>query len=227
MFEKPNSFLFLSELSLSGATLQDYDLTNIHHLPRLSRLWISNTGIGNEGIFHLVALKRSLTELDIALNPRVDDDAIPALITLPKLRFVSLFDTSMRMPGFRRLAVALRSRMDRERIQVEVPRECEEYLENLQRQYMLHPQPPMITDPAACEELSVSALRRNLAEHAVFNASILTDGSKEEMVERLKRILTRREMDLVARDLLWQDADKILDREAVQSKSGSSEIEVF
>lgn len=49
MFEKPNSFLFLSELSLSGATLQDYDLTNIHHLPRLSRLWISNTGIGNEG----------------------------------------------------------------------------------------------------------------------------------------------------------------------------------
>ncbi|KAF9818789.1 hypothetical protein IEO21_02569 [Rhodonia placenta] len=206
VFEKPNSFLFLSELSLSGATLQDYDLTNIHHLPRLSRLWISNTGIGNEGIFHLVALKRSLTELDIALNPRVDDDAIPALITLPKLRFVSLFDTSMRMPGFRRLAVALRSRMDRERIQVEVPRECEEYLET-------------------CEELSVSALRRNLAEHAVFNASILTDGSKEEMVERLKRILTRREMDLVARDLLWQDADKILDREAVQSKSGSSEIE--
>lgn len=88
------------------------------------------TVFASHSIFHLVALKRSLTELDIALNPRVDDDAIPALITLPKLRFVSLFDTSMRMPGFRRLAVALRSRMDRERIQVEVPRECEEYLES-------------------------------------------------------------------------------------------------
>ena len=48
VFSKPNSFLFLSELSLSDASLQDFDMTYIHHLPRLSHLWLSNTGIGNE-----------------------------------------------------------------------------------------------------------------------------------------------------------------------------------
>ena len=48
VFAKPNSFLFLTELNMSGASLNDADLRYIHHLPRLSRLWISNTGIGNE-----------------------------------------------------------------------------------------------------------------------------------------------------------------------------------
>ena len=45
---KPNSFLFLSELSLSGVKVSDADIIHVHHLPRLARLWLGSTGIGNE-----------------------------------------------------------------------------------------------------------------------------------------------------------------------------------
>ncbi|KAI0926360.1 hypothetical protein AcV5_008846 [Taiwanofungus camphoratus] len=132
VFAKPNSFLFLAELSLSGARLRDFDLTHIHHLPRLARLWLSNTGIGNEAVFHLAALRRTLAELDLALNPRVGDDAVPALLALPRLRFLSLFDTGVRMPGLRRLAAGVRGRgaAGAGALDVEAPRACEEYVES-------------------------------------------------------------------------------------------------
>ncbi|KZT02534.1 uncharacterized protein LAESUDRAFT_738637 [Laetiporus sulphureus 93-53] len=178
VFAKPNSFLFLSQVSLSGAALQDSDIINIHHLPRLSQLWLSNTGIGNEAIFHLVALKRTLTELDLALNPLIDDDAIPPLLALPKLQFLSVFDTGVGMPGLRRLAVAVLERENQKTMDIE-----------------------------ACAELSTAALRRNLSEHAAFNAQILVGGSQAEMAERLQRILRMREMDLAARDLVWTSLD--------------------
>jgi hypothetical protein len=47
-FSKPNSFAFLSELSFTGATISDFDLTHIQHLPKLSTLLLNNTGISNE-----------------------------------------------------------------------------------------------------------------------------------------------------------------------------------
>ncbi|TFY54163.1 hypothetical protein EVJ58_g9020 [Rhodofomes roseus] len=171
VFSKPNSFLFLSELSLSDASLQDFDMTYIHHLPRLSRLWLSNTGISNEAVSHLVALRRTLSELDIALNAAIDDDVISALLALPKLSYLSVFDTGVRMPGLRRLAKCVADRSDSDAhytFELEVPRECEEYLDSLHRRYMLHPAPPLIAHPAACTDLSVPALRRNLAAHAAF-----------------------------------------------------------
>jgi hypothetical protein len=45
---KPNSFQCLTELNLSETLIQDFDLTYIHHLPRLTTLLLNNTGIGNE-----------------------------------------------------------------------------------------------------------------------------------------------------------------------------------
>jgi hypothetical protein len=48
VFTRPHSFRHLSELSLSDTPLDDYDLAHIHHLPNLSILHLSNTGIGNE-----------------------------------------------------------------------------------------------------------------------------------------------------------------------------------
>jgi hypothetical protein len=48
VFSKPHSFLFLSELSLSGTRVHDIDVVHIHHLPRLVTLIMNNTGIGNE-----------------------------------------------------------------------------------------------------------------------------------------------------------------------------------
>ena len=48
VFGKPNSFLFLSELSFCDTSVEDFDLVHIHHLPRLATLLLTNTGIGNE-----------------------------------------------------------------------------------------------------------------------------------------------------------------------------------
>lgn len=53
---KPNSFLFLYELSLSGTQLSDMDMIHVHHLPRLARLWLGSTGIGNEAYVFLLSI---------------------------------------------------------------------------------------------------------------------------------------------------------------------------
>lgn len=126
-FQKPNSFLFVSEISLSGASLQDFDVVSIHHLPRLSILWLNNTGIGTEAfvvifflviilpgstclrsrICHLVSLRRSLIELYIGANPRVDDDVITPLLMLSKLSRLSVVDTGVSIQGLRRFAVSV------------------------------------------------------------------------------------------------------------------------
>ncbi|CAL1715860.1 unnamed protein product [Somion occarium] len=203
VFSKPNSFIFLNEINMNGTRLNDSDLQRIHHLPRLARLWISNTGIGNEAIFHLVSLKRSLTELDIAFNPDIDDDAIPALIVLHKLRFLTLLDTHVAMPGLRRFCAAVNQRAHT--IELEVARQCEIYIEKLGSKYILQPEAPMISDPQVVSELSTTALKRNLAAHAQYNAEILAEGSKHEMAERLRTLLEVRQADLLVRDVLWKE----------------------
>lgn len=53
VFSKPNSFLFLSELFLSGTPLADSDIVYIHHLPRLAKLILDDTEIGNEAFVSL------------------------------------------------------------------------------------------------------------------------------------------------------------------------------
>ena len=78
-------------------------------------------------MFLLVSLKRSLTELDIALNPSIDDDAIPTLIILRKLRFLTILGTSVAMTGIRRLAATFYGR--KKSVELEIPRECEIYLD--------------------------------------------------------------------------------------------------
>jgi len=69
--------------------------------------------------------------------------------------------------------------------------------------YMINPKAPLIVEPTACPALSISALKRNLAEHAVFNPTILTNGSKAELVARLENILETRKMDILVRDMMW------------------------
>ena len=48
VFSKMNSFLFLAEVNLTGASVKESDLLHLQHLPRLARLWLASTGIGNE-----------------------------------------------------------------------------------------------------------------------------------------------------------------------------------
>ncbi|KAJ7058613.1 hypothetical protein C8F01DRAFT_1255760 [Mycena amicta] len=95
VFSKPNSFLFLSELSFNGTRMQDIDLVHIHHLPWLMTLLLNNTGISNEGPVHYL--------LSIATTPHIDDEAVSALIMLSKLSFLTILD-SINMPGLRRLS---------------------------------------------------------------------------------------------------------------------------
>lgn len=48
VLREPHSFLMLSSISLSGTPLSDFDLTMLHHLPRLEILFLNSTQIGNE-----------------------------------------------------------------------------------------------------------------------------------------------------------------------------------
>ncbi|KAI0806085.1 hypothetical protein BC629DRAFT_1141943 [Irpex lacteus] len=126
VFSKPNSFLFLAEINLTGGSVKEADLLHLQHLPRLARLWLSSTGIGNEAIYYLTPLKRSLTDLDIAYNPKIDDDAIPPLLILSKLQYLTFHGTNVTILGVRRLAKTLRDQ--RRDMEVEVPRQCEDYI---------------------------------------------------------------------------------------------------
>lgn len=144
MFAKPNSFLFLNEINLCGTTLRTSDVMNLHHLPRLARLWLKDTSIGNEAcelhltelvsgftvscsIFLLLPLKRCLYELDVCENPAIDDDAVIAFAMLRKLVYLAFAGTSVTMDGVRRLASSLGPRGTD--VEIEIPDACEEYLD--------------------------------------------------------------------------------------------------
>jgi hypothetical protein len=72
----------------------------------------------------------------------------------------------------------------------------------MHKQYLLHPTPPLISDPGIVSMLSQTALLRNLAAHASINSSIIATGPCNEMEERLRRILGVRNLDLVVREML-------------------------
>ena len=79
-------------------------------------------------IYLLVPLKRSLTWLSVAGNADVDDDAVPALILLQKLSYLSVLDTTIGMAGLRRFAQVI---MDEDRnVEIEIPQECEDYIDS-------------------------------------------------------------------------------------------------
>ncbi|KIK68771.1 hypothetical protein GYMLUDRAFT_215616 [Collybiopsis luxurians FD-317 M1] len=216
VFTRPSSFLFLSELSFSNTHVMDMDLVKLVGLPRLAVLGLVNTGIGDEGVFHLTALRLTLTHLHLSHNPRITDDAVPALglCINSRLRYLGLVGTSVAMPGLRRMAKLIQR--EQRIVDVEIPEECERYIDSIPNLYLLHPQPPLITSPALCSKLSAAALQRNLEAHAeVTNKScfatgmktnpqkIFTGGTKEEMCERLKELLVRREVDLVVWGMVY------------------------
>lgn len=78
----------------------------------------------------------------------------------------------------------------------------------MHQRYMLHPVPPLITDPAACADLSVAALRRNLVAHAGYDERIVVGGTREEMAERLEKLLRMREEDMGVREMVWRTVEK-------------------
>jgi hypothetical protein len=200
---KPHSFQCLTELDLSDTTISDYDLTHIHHLPRLSTLLLNATGVGNEAyispsparpasspprsVFHLLALRHTLSFLHLEDNRLITDDAAPALVLLGKLRFLSLLGTGLRMPGLRRFALYTPAR-----VALIIPAACEAYLSHL---------PPRAVSPNPAA-MGVAALRKTLA---AYGAS--AGGGKAEMVERLTEVLARMEEDWAVRAMLWGESE--------------------
>ncbi|KAI0346251.1 hypothetical protein BDW22DRAFT_1417564 [Trametopsis cervina] len=200
VFLKRNCFPFLAEINLTGAEVHETDLLHLHGLPRLARLWLASTGIGNEAIFYLTPLKRSLTDLDIAYNSKIDDDAIPALLVLKRLQCLSFHGTCITMVGLRRLAKTLKEQ--RRDMEVEVPRRCEEYIRKTEKEYLVDLAPPLIADPDAVSSLTTAAIQRNLAAHAHG----LKSGDEDKYAaQRLRALLETREADLLARALVLQE----------------------
>ncbi|KAL0063463.1 hypothetical protein AAF712_009667 [Marasmius tenuissimus] len=228
VFGKPNSFLFLSELTFSGSPVNDIDLLHIIRLPRLKRLWLENTDICDEAIYHLTGLRSTLCALSVANNPRITDDAIPALVLLNKLQFLSLAGTGIGMVGLRKLASVING--EKRVVDVEIPEKCEIYVANLETSahYLLQIPPPLISVPSLCGQLSIGALKRNLEAHyavaatrapppglppplrldrAGGSSSTATEVAafltKAEMKEKLEGILRMREVDLLVKGMVF------------------------
>ncbi|KAG0699239.1 hypothetical protein DFH29DRAFT_1015436 [Suillus ampliporus] len=208
VFSRPGYYLTLKELVLNGAHLErDFDLVHIQRLPNLERLHLEATNVGNEAVFLLVSLKEKLHHLNLAHNPKIDDDAIPALLLFTNLGYLSIQATGIDMPGFRRLAAVIYTE-DRV-IDIEIPFRCEKYIDNLHKQYLVDPALPLITDPSACQLLSNAALTRNLQAHADINPSIVPTGTRLEMVDRLTKLLERRRMDLTVRSMICGESGEV------------------
>lgn len=223
MFSRPGYYSTLKELVLDGAHLEhDFDLVHIQQLPNLERLHLEGTDIGNEAVFLLVTLKEKLYYLNLAHNSKIDDDAIPAIFLLTNLGYLSIQATGIDMPGFRRLAAVIYAE-DRV-IDIEIPFRCEKYIDSwvflvhlaqltwfadLHKQYLVDPALPLITDPSACPLLSNVALIRNLQAHADVNPTIVPTGTRLEMIERLKKLLERRQMDLIVRSMICGEPGEV------------------
>ncbi|KAG1738406.1 uncharacterized protein EDB91DRAFT_1203406 [Suillus paluster] len=208
VFSRPDYYLTLRELVLNGAHLErDFDLVHILRLPNLERLHLEATDVGNEAVFLLINLKEKLCYLNLAHNPKINDDAIPAIILLTNLGYLSIQATGIDMPGFRRLAAVIYTE-DRV-IDIEIPFRCEKYIDNLHKQYLVDPALPLITDPSACQLLSNAALTRNLQAHADINPSIVPTGTRLEMIDRLTKLLERRRMDLTVRSMVCGEPGEV------------------
>ncbi|KAF5342427.1 hypothetical protein D9611_001240 [Ephemerocybe angulata] len=197
---KPGSFLHLTELSFSESCVEDFNLIYLHHLPKLSVLHLNNTGIGNEAVYLLVPLKRTLKRLSLATNPDITSESVPALLLLADLAFLSILDTGVDMDGLRLIAKTILE--EGRNIDIEIPYACENYIDNLESMYLVDIQPPLVSSPDDCSSLTVATLKKNLAAHSEKNPRIMVSGTRAEMIARLQDLLTKRQMDLVVAQML-------------------------
>lgn len=176
-------------------------------------------------ICHLVSLRRSLIELYIGANPRVDDDVITPLLMLSKLSRLSLVDTGVGIQGFRRFAISVEG-TGRAYPRIHVSPEWINYLRSkyrdlnqirffssservfsinagLEETYRLEIQPPLIEDPSQCKRLSPTALKINLSLHAKYDATLLKTATKAEMTSWLEDFLLVRHADILLRAFVF------------------------
>ncbi|KAF8174697.1 hypothetical protein K438DRAFT_115188 [Mycena galopus ATCC 62051] len=151
----------------------------------------------------------------------IDDDAVPAILTLSELSWLTPLGTAIGMTGIRCLAHAIHD--EHRIIDIEVTIPCEEYLDSetnhprifhaaLATQHLLDPAPPLIDDPAIVptDFAILPTLSRNLAAR---NPAVLALGTKLEMAARLTALLKTRLADLPVREMV-ENGDKAAGRAA-------------
>ena len=176
-------------------------------------------------ICHLVSLRRSLIELYIGANPRVDDDVITPLLMLSKLSRLSVVDTGVSIQGLRRFAVSVDG-AGQAHPRIHVSREWIDYLRSkhrdpnrigpffcsdrvfsanagLEETYQSEVRPPLIEDPSQCRRLSLTALKINLSLHTKCDVALLETATKPELTSRLEEFLLIRCADFLLREFVF------------------------
>lgn len=169
---------------------------------------------------HLIALRGTLSHLNLSWNERITDDAIPTLCALTHLCFISLKQTNVTIKGLHKLAIAVKDR--EKKISIVLPSECEGYIcsklfvfyllkycltcldADRHFEYEIKVDSPLIHDPRACHRLSNAAIEENLVAHAARNPDITTGGTREEQEKRLRKLLERRQKDMVVHGFMLQ-----------------------
>jgi pSer/pThr/pTyr-binding forkhead associated (FHA) protein len=96
-----NSFKTLVSLSLAKVTMSNVYLIHLRGLKSLEKLYLNDTQIGDEGITHLVALKKTLKVLDLTGNEHITNQSFENLRFLEKLDELYLTRTAITMNGLR------------------------------------------------------------------------------------------------------------------------------
>jgi len=171
--------------------VSDWEVRLFSRLPRLKRLVLESTGIGDEAMMLIVGLKYSLEHLNIAGNLRVTDVSTACMVKLRMLNFVILKGTNISMEGLRRLAAAFRGG-----IKLVPPSACEDYLKRV-------PVETMANWRLDVGELTVVQLKYWLGVFAKHDASISLYGLKDVLQKQLEGALQRsREYFLVKKFLV-------------------------
>ncbi|CAG8812260.1 14249_t:CDS:2, partial [Cetraspora pellucida] len=192
VFALPNSFHHLTSLKLSSIPIRNTDIVNLRGLKKLNELFIDDTGIGNEAIAHIVALKNTLRKLDLTGNKEIDDEATYNLIFFETIEIIFLDGTSVSMDGVRKYVSMTKSpRLS----QITIPKECRNYLNRRNEIYCIERKHGMIEDPSRVQHLPLSHIRAQLKFHYEVNDKINITGSLEELAKTLKDILKRRKDD--------------------------------
>ncbi|CAI2169666.1 1956_t:CDS:2 [Funneliformis geosporum] len=192
VFGLPNGFQYLKSFKLSFMPIEDSYFNNLRGLKNLDELVIESTGIGNEALCHLVALKSNLTFLNITGNKKIDDDSISILVLFEKLEVLLLNKTSISMDGIRKLISETQST---DLSQISIPSSCRKYLKRRYEIYCVKHKEGMKVDPSKVQFMSLLEIRQQLMFHYTVNNYINIVGHKEELEETLREILTRRNYD--------------------------------
>ncbi|CAG8521082.1 3769_t:CDS:2 [Funneliformis caledonium] len=188
----PNGFQYLKSLKLSFMPIEDSYFNNFRGLRNLDELVIEGTGIGNEALSHLVALKSNLTFLNITGNQKINDDSVVILVLFEKLIVLLLNDTSISMHGIRKFVSETKST---DLSQLSIPSSCRKYLIKRNEIYCVEHKEGMKVDPSKVQFMDLLEIRQQLMFHYAVNNHINIVGSKDELEDSLREILTRRYYD--------------------------------